>query len=825
MKPSRSIYVFCSIVLSAPGWAWELPQEKEWMTNCSHMLLKTVPADLSSSTTTLDLSHNLLVQLQSSDFHSMSQLQVLILCHNRIRQLDVRVFEFNKELSYLDLSHNQLKIVTWYCLGSLRHLDLSFNDFDTLPVGEELGNMLHLEVLGLSGAKIQKSAFQKIAHLHLQTVLLGLKVFSHYEEGSLTVLNTTKLHIILSRNTNFWVLLRDGIKTSKILEITNIDSRSQLACYEIQQNLNFETSKTALLLLNKLDLAWDDLFLIFQFVWHTSVEHIQIQNVTLGGKVSRDHSSFDYSASVVRSVKLEHVNVRDFSVPQSKIYLLFTKMDIENLTISDAQIPHVLFPNYPTRFQYLNFANNAFTDDLFQKPIQLPHLKTLILNNNKLETLVLVSHFANNTSLEGLDLSHNLLLHEEDEDCLWPETLITMNLSSNKLADSVFRCLPRSIQILDLSNNKIQAVPKEMAHLKSLQELKLSLNFLTDLPGCGHFRGLSVLHVDMNSVLSPSLDFFRSCQAVKTLKAGRNPFHCTCELRDFIRQGKDSESILVEWPDSYICEYPLGLKGTRLKDAHLPELLCNTALLMVTIATVVLVVGLAVTLCCLRFDMPGYFRMLYQWTRIYHRVRRIRQQQTRNVQFHVFISYSEHDSAWVKYELIPKLEKEDGSVLICLQEGDFDPDQRIPDTIINCIENSDKSIFVLSSSFIQSVWGHYELCFARHNLLRESSDCVLLILLEPIPRYCIPAKYPLLKALLGKKACLEWPRDRHKCRLFWANLRAAINVNWLETRETYELQTFAELSEGSQGSLNSLIRMECLEGRSLTEGSLGLHSL
>ncbi|XP_004608124.2 toll-like receptor 10 [Sorex araneus] len=808
MKPIRSIYVFCSIVLSAQGWAGELPQEREWMTNCSHMLLTTVPADLTSSTTTLDLSHNLLIRLQSSDFRSMSRLQVLILCHNRLQQLDVRVFESNQELSYLDLSHNQLKIVTWYRLASLRHLDLSFNDFDTLPVGEELGNMLHLEVLGLSGAKIQKSAFQKIAHLHLNTILLGLRELSHYEEGSLPVLNITKLHIILSRNTNFWVLLRDGIKTSKILEMTNIDSRSQLARYEAQQNFNVETSRTTLLFLNKLDLPWDDLFFIFQFVWHTSVEHIQIQNVTLGGGVSRDHSSFDYSASAVRSVKLEHVNVRDFSVPLSKIFLLFTKMDIENLTISDAQIPHILFPIYPTRFQYLNFADNAFTDDLFQKPIQLPHLKTLILKNNKLETLVLVSRFANDTSLEGLDLSHNLLQHEKDEDCLWPETLIAMNLSSNKLADSVFRCLPRSVQILDLSNNKIQAVPKEMAHLKSLRELNLARNFLTDLPGCRHFRRLSVLNVDMNTVLSPSLDFFLSCQEVKTLKAGRNPFHCTCELRDFIRQGKDSERVLVGWPDSYICEYPLGLKGTRLKDAHLPELLCNTALLMITLAAVMLVVGIAMTLCCLRFDMPGYFRMLYQWTQIHHRVRRIRQQQTRNVQFHVFISYSEHDSAWVKYELIPKLEKEDGSVSICLQEGNFDPDQRIPETIISCIENSDKSIFVLSSSFIQSVWGHYELYFARRNLLHDSSDCVLLILLEPIPHYCIPAQYPLLKALLAKKACLEWPRDRHKCRLFWANLRAAINVNWLETRETYELQTFSGLSEGSRGSLNSLIRMD-----------------
>lgn len=253
-------------------------------------------------------------------------------------------------------------------------------------------------------------------------------------------------------------------------------------------------------------------------------------------------------------MKLEHVQCRVFSVPQERVYLLFTKMDIENLTISDAQMPHMLFPVYPTRFQYLNFANNILTNDLFKQPIQLPHLKTLILKGNKLETLSLVGFFASNTSLKHLDLSQNLLQHENDENCFWPETLITMNLSSNRFADSVFRCLPRSIQILDLNNNQIQTVPKDIIHLKSLQELNLAFNFLTDLPGCSHFRKLSILNIEMNLILSPSLDFFQSCQEVKTLNARRNPFWCTCELRDFIQLEKYSESMMIGWSDSYICE-------------------------------------------------------------------------------------------------------------------------------------------------------------------------------------------------------------------------------------------------------------------------------
>ncbi|XP_039082967.1 toll-like receptor 10 [Hyaena hyaena] len=805
----RSIHVFCSIVMSVQGWASMLPEERELTTNCSNMSLRKVPEDLTPTTTTLDLSYNLLSQLQSSDFHSVSKLKVLILCHNRIEELDIKTFEFNRELRYLDLSYNRLKIVTWYSLAGLRHLDLSFNDFDSVPICEETGNMSHLEILGLSGAKIQKSDFQKIAHLHLNTVFLGLRSLSYYEEGSLPTLNTTKLHIVLPMNTDFWVLLRDGIKTSKILEMTNIDGKSQFASYETQQNLTLANSKTSILLLNKVDLLWDDLLFLFQFVWHTSIECFQVQHLTFGGKVYLDHNSFDYSNSVMRAIKLEHIQFRIFYIPQERVYLLFTKMDIENLTISDAQMPHMQFPNYPTRFQYLNFANNILTDDLFKQPIQLPHLTTFILKGNKLETLSLVSFFASNTSLKHLDLSQNLLQYENDENCFWPETLTTMNLSSNKFADSVFRCLPRSIQILDLNNNKIQTVPKEIIHLKSLRELNLAFNFLTDLPGCSHFRKLSVLNIEMNLILSPSLDFFQSCQEVKTLNAGRNPFRCTCELRDFIQLEKYSEGMMIGWSDSYICEYPLNLKGTRLKDVHLPELSCNTALLIVTIVFIVLVLGTAIAFCCLYFDLPWYLRMLGQWTQTLQRIRKTTQEQLkRNVQFYVFISYNEHDSTWVKHELIPNLEKEEK--LICLHEGNFDPGKSITENIMNCIEKSCKSIFVLSPNFVQSEWCHYELYFAHHNLFHENSDYIIFVLLEPIPLYCIPTKYPKLKALMEKKAYLEWPKDRRKCGLFWANLRASINANLLETREMCELQTFMELNEESRGSAISLIRTDCL---------------
>lgn len=179
---------------------------------------------------------------------------------------------------------------------------------------------------------------------------------------------------------------------------------------------------------------------------------------------------------------------------------------------------------------------------------------------------------------------------------------------------------------------------------------------------------------------------------------------------------------MVGWSDSYICEYPSNLKGTQLKDVHLPgNILGNTGLLIVTIVVIMLVLGVAVAFSrsTSDFQVSG-ISGCGQWTQTWLRVRKTTQEQLkRSVQFHVFISYSEHDSAWVKYELIPSLEKEDGSVLICLHEGNSDPGQSMTEDTINCIEKSYKSIFVLSPSFVQTEWCHYEPYFAHRNLFMK----------------------------------------------------------------------------------------------------------
>ncbi|NXY92300.1 TLR1 protein, partial [Alcedo cyanopectus] len=399
---------------------------------------------------------------------------------------------------------------------------------------------------------------------------------------------------------------------------------------------------------------------------------------------------------------------------------------------------------------------------------------------NKFESLYKVSCMTSHMrSLKYMDMSSNLLSHGADAvQCQWAESLSELDLSSNQLTDAVFACLPVNIRKLNLQNNQIASVPKGMAELKSLEELNLASNRLADLPGCSGFPSLRVLNAELNLILTPSADFFQSCPGLRELQAGHNPFKCSCELQAFIRLERQSGGRLFGWPAAYACEYPAEWRGTRLKDFHLPELACNTTLLLLTALLLTLLLVAVVAFLCISLDVPWYVRMTWQWTQAKRRAWHSRWEEQESVlQFHAFVSYSERDSPWVKNELMPNLEKGEGCVRLCQHERNFVPGKTIVENIIDCIEKSYKSIFVLSPNFVQSEWCHYELYFAHHKLFSENSNSLILILLEPITPHVIPARYHKLKALMAKRTYLEWPKERSKRALFWANLRAAISIN------------------------------------------------
>ncbi|XP_011363991.1 toll-like receptor 1 [Pteropus vampyrus] len=761
----------------------QLSDESEFLVDRSKTGLIHVPKDLSLKTTILNISQNYISELRTSDILSLSKLRILIVSHNRIHYLDISIFQFNQELEYLDLSHNELEKISCHPTVNLRHLDLSFNAFDALPICKEIGNMSQLQFLGLSATQLQKSSVLPIAHLHINKILLvlGDSYGEKEEPGSLQDLNTESLHIVFPTRKEYHFILDVSVSTAVSLELSNIKCVVDRCSYflnvlsKLQKN-----SRLSSLTLNNIETNWYSFIMILQLVWHTSIEYFSISNVKLQGHP--DFRDFDYSNTSLKALSVHQVVNNVFNFPQSYIYTIFSNMNIQNFTVSGTDMLHMVCPSQMSPFLHLDFSNNLLTDMVFNNCGNLARLKTLSLQMNQLKKLVNIAHMTKKMkSLQQLDISQNSLGYDKSEGyCSWTISLLSLNISSNILTESVFRCLPPRVKILDLHSNKIRNIPKDIAGLEDLQELNIASNDLAHLPGCGSFSSLSVLIIDNNAISNPSAHFFQSCQKVKSVKAGNNPFHCTCELREFIQRiGQVSSEVVEGWPDSYKCDYPESYKGSLLKDFHVSPLSCSTALLIVTIGVIGLVLAVTLTVLCIYFDLPWYLRMAFQWTRTRRRARSVPSDELqKTLQFHAFVSYSGHDSFWVKNELLPNLEKE--GIRICLHERNFVPGKSIVENIINCIEKSYKSIFVLSPNFVQSEWCHYELYFAHHNLFHEGSNNLILILLEPIPKYSIPSNYHKLKTLMAQRTYLEWPKEKSKHGLFWANLRASILIKLME---------------------------------------------
>nr|XP_045017296.1 toll-like receptor 6 [Jaculus jaculus] len=761
------------------GTVIQVSSERGFAIDLSKRNLTQVPKDLPPRTTVLDMSQNSIAELQMADLSSFPALKVLKLSHNRIQRLDLNAFKFNPDLEYLDLSHNHLRNVSCSPVVSFKHLDLSFNDFDALPICREFGNLTQLSFLGLSARKFRQSDLLPTAHLQLRYLLLDLGGYhaKETEAESLQILNTKTLHIVFHSRSLFSVHVNISVNTLGCLQLTNIRLNDD-NCHVFTNFLLHLTRGPSLLnfTLNHVETTWKCLVRLFQFLWPQPVEYLNMYNLTIIESI--DEEDFTYSDTSLKALKIEHITNRVFIFSQTALYTVFSEMNILMLTISDSPFFHMLCPQVPSTFTFLNFTQNVFTDSVFQNCSTLVRLETLILQKNGLQSLFKVSHMTKTMpSLETLDVSRNSLVSHTHEDmCTWAETIVALNLSSNMLTDSVFRCLPPKVKVLDLRNNRIASIPKDVARLEALQELNVAFNSLADLPACGAFSSLSVLIVDHNSVSHPSADFFQTCHHVTSLRAGDNPFQCTCELREFIRNaGQVSSGVLDGWPEAYTCDHPEGHRGTPLKDFHASPLSCNITLLIVTIGATALVSAAAVAFLCVHLDLPWYLRMVCQWTQTRRRARHVPLEELqRELRFHAFVSYSERDSAWVKSELLPHLEKE--GIRICLHERNFVPGKSIVENIISCIEKSYKAIFVLSPHFVQSDWCHYELYFAHHNLFHEGSDNLILILLEPISPNSIPSKYHKLKAFMARRTYLQWPTEKSKHALFWANISAAFNT-------------------------------------------------
>lgn len=139
----------------------------------------------------------------------------------------------------------------------------------------------------------------------------------------------------------------------------------------------------------------------------------------------------------------------------------------------------------------------------------------------------------------------------------------------------------------------------------------------------------------------------------------------------------------------------------------------------------------------------------------------------RNKKYDAFVSFSSKDEHFVVNYLMPLLEENhEHRIKLCIHHRDFVIGEFIPDQIIKAVENSKRTIIVLSPNFLESVWTRMEFRLAHLKAIKERRARVVVILLSQVDTDKLD---PELKAYITMNTYVKWGDP-----WFWEKLRYAL---------------------------------------------------
>ncbi|KAI7811310.1 toll-like receptor 2 [Triplophysa rosa] len=755
--------------------------DEQLFCNCSFKHLQHVP-DVPLNARGLDLSFNQIESIRMTDLRLYTELKTLNLHKNKLTFIHKEAFKSQAKLEVLDLSLNKLENLSscWFQeLKSLQQLNLLGNPYTTLgpsPLFRFLVNLRTLQIGSHSLKEVYKNGLDELAHLDEMTVV-GSSLKS-YENGSFQAARPIGL-VSLSLQSLFE---KDPELVSKILQdVSHSETVLIIRDSIIRSNTSTEPFKASkeggirsLTFLNTTttDEAITTLLLNLD---GSPLSYIGLEDVHLVGQGWWQKAEFTHYENL-HTVYIRNLDIQGFIKFSSMIQLAFLLKNFHKVSVINSML--FVIPRQTTFFllhiEYLDFSQNLLTDLTIQETLftgfgQLQNLNTLNVSQNSLKSFeVLSSLAANLKKLIHLDVSHNRFV-SMPEKCHWPVTLRFLNLSNTKLL-RLTPCLPSSLTVLDLSENDLKSFHQR---LPKLTTLILTGNRFLNLPQGGLFPNLGTLLIQRNALRMFTRKDLSRFKNLRFLEAGTNNFLCSCEFVSFFRNHVDDLVTLRDGRRNYACDTPFSLRGDAIDSVRLSVFECYMIPAVSTLCAAIILVLIGMVVTCHKLHIIWYLQMTKAWIQAKRKPAVSRSPD--ELRYDAFVSYSQHDAEWVEEILVPNLENAQPPVALCLHQRDFRPGRWIVDNIIDSIEKSHRTLFVLSEHFVTSEWCRYELDFSHFRIVDEHNDSAVLILLEPIEKETIPKRFCKLRKIMNSRTYLEWPEDEDNRSEFWSNLKAALS--------------------------------------------------
>ncbi|NWV75647.1 TLR22 protein, partial [Dasyornis broadbenti] len=743
--------------------------------NCSAMGLDFIPPGITAKVTALNLAHNRIKHIRSQDLQQAVNLRALLLQSNEISSIDEDSFWSLAKLELLDLSNNSLAHLSpvWFGhLFSLQHLHLQGNSYRDLGESSPFSSLRNLSSLHLGNPRfsaIRQGNFEGIELL--QKLWIDGSNLSQYEQGSLKSLKKINHMIINIRSINvFSEIVRDILHSVIWLEVRRIAFSISAEMQALRvMSLSF-AKKISFRHTLLTDTTVPEIASILEDM--PKLVELELIDCRLLGTGRWEMQIQAKQSQTLRVFTIQKLSIEKFYLftdlhSVEGLLSLFTRITVQNTKVF--LVPCRVSQHLLT-LEYLDLSENLLGDQSLEHSAcqgGWPSLQTLNLSQNSLSDLEMtgrsLSHLGN---LIVLDISQNNFGDIPDV-CEWPKNLKYLNLSSTQIP-KVTTCIPPTLEVLDVSANNLKEFGLQLPFLK---ELYLTKNQLKTLPGAAPTPNLVALSVRRNKLNGFSKEEFESFKSMELLDASDNNFICSCEFLSFIQHEAGIARVLVGWPDKYVCDSPLAVRGAQVGAVHLSLMECHRSLVVSLICVVVFLVILLLVAVGYKYHVVWYLRMTWAWLQAKRKPKRA---PPKDICYDAFVSYSENDSEWVENTMVRELEQACPPFRLCLHKRDFVPGKWIVDNIIDSIEKSHKTLFVLSEHFVQSEWCKYELDFSHFRLFDENNDAAILVLLEPIQSKAIPKRFCKLRKIMNSKTYLEWPLEEEQQQMFWFNLKIAL---------------------------------------------------
>ncbi|XP_075706473.1 LOW QUALITY PROTEIN: toll-like receptor 8 [Rhinoderma darwinii] len=759
------------------------------------------------------------IRIYSNAFKYLKKLVELNLGNTSLTLVQRAWFQNLKGLKVLNLENNYLvkQMATgdfMLSLSYLQKLDLSYNYeirtySQNLNLSENFSKLISLQELHLQGYVFQTITNITLAPLHkiknLNVINFGtnfirqvnLSVFHNFHNLSMIYLSENRITpFIVRKNENENLEINPKLYRCSIHDIATHNRFDKSIDYPLENNRwSDQIIKPICISYGKtLDLSYNTMFFI------DAEEFNLLSDIVC---LNLSHNSIDQDLNGTEFIHMPNLTYLDLS---------YNKLDFDSSSAFQ-ELPRlqVLDLSYNAKYflvegvtHNLNFIGNLPSLKVFN--ISWNKISTLTeyqINNSGLEELrfsgnslnILWRHwnppykeiFKNFSSLKILDISYNDLeiLHHKAVVNL-PKNITELHLNYNKLTLWEWKTLQhfKNLKFLDLSHNRLIAIESNLfMYTSSLQKLRLHRNLISQLSDSFLYKATSLTDLDLTDnhiqTINKSAFLSGNDNFLKVLRLKGNPFVCTCEIIDFLQWIANNNVTIPLLATDVTCSNSdfKRRKSIIQFDMHACSLDgISMMLCFLSFISVVLIMALRILKHLFYWDVW----YIYHWCVAKLKPRKMAITETL---YDAFITYDNKDPAvsdWVYNELCHELEENgDKHIFLCLEEREWEPGKAVIDNIAQSINQSKKTVFVLTKKYVKS--GKFRTAFylAMQKLMDENMDVIVIVLLQPVLQN---SQYLRLRKKICSSSILEWPKNPHAEHLFWQNMK---NVLLTENSSRY----------------------------------------